>query len=165
MKFELALVALASCITAKLDTGFPQQSDDPDYFSGLFMLNYDCTETQLNDLVEPKEEQLTGPKVILNETNNEIIKASDYDWENTKTLGWDFPKEKFQLEFYTNTTKYATVMVTEDGWPFDFICGLKRIWLNKFSPESKIKIKPKILKELNGRIFQTNESYIKIVEI
>ena len=141
-------------------------SEGEEDFGTIEMLSYECRFPHLNDagdVVPPSEEDITGKGRTLVAKNNEIIKASDFDWENTKSIFWDYPRPQFQLEFYTGDKKYASVRAPTKGWMFEIICGFKRV-LNEEESDAKIEIDDKVFKELNGRIFQTKDSYVKIVE-
>lgn len=96
---------------------------------------------------------------------NEIVKASDYDWQNIKSIYWDYPRDEHRLEFFTGGVKYATMRarIVAPGFGFFLVvCGFENI-IKTGIMDIRIEIKDKVLKELNGSIFQTKDSYFKIV--
>ena len=95
-----------------------------------------------------------------------IMKATDFDyWEYSSSYCMDHvANQTFKLEFYTRETKYATCIVKHpadkaDGeWPF--VCG--SLYKSKRPSPVVLEIDEQVSKALKGRLFQSNESLIKI---
>ena len=166
MKLLLVLIAVASAFPWSFKKKEPQVEMVSDVDLGTIeMLSYECRILPLNetgDVIPPSQDTITGPSVVISPAQNQRINASSYDWENTRSIFWDYPQKHMKLEFYTGAKKYATVTAPSKGWDFDIICGFQTT-LNEGDQDTKIEIEPEVLKELDGRIFQSKASYALIV--
>ena len=139
---------------------------DNDFELGsLELLSYECRDPPTDsdgNVIPPSEESRTGKTIVIT-PETVIVKAGDYDWQNTRSIFWDYPRDEHRLEFYSGSVKYATVQAAKDQEFFEIVCGFER-GLNSEFMKTIIEVDDKVKKELDGRIFQTKDSYFKIVK-
>ena len=113
---------------------------------------------------------LSDPQYDIVELNQQIRPNSEpakFNYTSIKSFAWQYPIKEIQLEFYTGTKKYATIKGPPETRFLETFCGFKAqsdFEAQSNSPVIEIIIDQDVLDGLNGRIFQTAASYIKVVE-
>ena len=143
---------LFSVLLFSLSAAFPQSKSESEQIKVWGMISFSNSDCP----------NLSDPQYDL-EKANQIVKSTDpkFTSKSIRSMAWHYPISGIQLEFYTGSTKYATIKGPKETRFLEMLCG--------FEPSNneqaiEVEISEKVLKELNGRIFQSSDSFIKVVE-
>ena len=101
---------------------------------------------------------LTEHQYELNAFNQKITPKNQLE---IKSFAWHYPIPEVQLEFYTGIHRYATIKGPSETRFLETFCGFEG---HDDEGGIDVDISKETLEKLQGRIFDTEESFIKVTQ-